>query len=197
MGNKSVSAPTIVPLRPGTVPPQSSLLDTGSAVPVELLEMLDTKLRSEKITRGATTPSRGATLGSGSVIGASGSVSDLNHGGGQPSRSSMTLKDIMTLGNGSFFVDPVGQEEERSVLSNKTWLRQHLHRSYLPPRKLRTQGHIYLRGRDTKRKMALGQRDIASMLPEGTIVRARPVTSMSLRPTSVVRVPKAKANFAP
>lgn len=193
MGSKSVSAPTLMPARPGTVPPQTSLLDAGSAVPLELLEMLDTKLRGDGAAR-ATTASLGgaATLGAGSTVGPSGSVADLQHGSDQPLRNSMSLKDIMTLGNGSFFVDPVGEEEERSVLSDKTWLRQHLHRSYVQPRKLRSQGHIYLRGRDTRRKMALGQRDVASILPEGTALRARPMTSMSLRPSKVTRVPKLR-----
>jgi N-acetylneuraminic acid mutarotase len=194
MGSKSVSAPTIVPVRPGTVPPQASFLDAGSAVPLELLELLDTKLRGDGAARAATASSGGAaTLGAGSTLGPSGSVADLQHGSDQPLRNSMSLKDIMTLGNGSFFVDPVGEEEERSVLSDKTWVRQHLHRSYVPPRKLRSQGHIYLRGRDTRRKMALGQRDVAAMLPEGTALRTRPMTSMSLRPTTTVtRVPKLR-----
>ena len=51
-------------------------------------------------------------------------------------------------------------DEERSMLSDKSWIRQHLFRSYVPPRNLRSQGHIYLRGRDTKNRMALGERDL-------------------------------------
>ena len=103
----------------------------------------------------------------------------------QRPRSHLSIKDIITLGNGSFFVDQTGEDEERSVLSNKSWLRQHLHRSYVPPRRLRSQGHIYLRGRDTRRKMALGEHDLPGLLPEGVKIKKRPTTSMSL-----ARVPK-------
>ena len=192
MGNKSFSAPSIVPVRPGTVPPQASLLDTGSAVPVELLAALDTKLRSNGNGRAVSASSTRGHLGASSTMGPSDSTFVSQHDSlsrsGHLLRNSLSLKDVITLGNGTFFVDPFGQDEERSVLSDKTWIRQHLHRSYVPPRKLRSQGHIYLRGRDTRRKMALKQRDIASILPEGVTLRERPTTSFSLRPRS--RIPK-------
>ena len=168
----SLSTPS---LRPGSVPPLGSTLDGGeSALPPDFMNsMLGSDGDRTHTTGIDMTSGGGSTLGSG--VDSIGGINSMHR-----SRSNLSIKDIITLGNGSFFVDQTGNEAERSVLSNKTWIRQHLHRSYVPPRKLRSQGHIYLRGRDTRRKMALGEHDLPGLLPEGVKVRKRPTTSLSL-----------------
>ena len=177
----SLSTPS---LRPGSVPPLGSTLDGGaSALPPGFMNSIggDGGERTNTAVSGFDLTG-GSTLGSG--IDLSSGLGGINNM--QRPRSHLSIKDIITLGNGSFFVDQTGEDEERSVLSNKSWLRQHLHRSYVPPRRLRSQGHIYLRGRDTRRKMALGEHDLPGLLPEGVKIKKRPTTSMSL-----ARVPKA------
>jgi hypothetical protein len=157
-------------LRPVTGPPigGGSTLDGGaSALPLDFMASILGGTDGGGDTR--------AMMDGGSALSGLGGINNM-----QRPRSSLSIKDILTLGNGSFFVDQMGNEEERSVLSDKTWIRQHLHRSYVPPRRLRSQGHIYLRGRDTRRKMALGDHDLPSLLPEGVKMRKRPTTSLSL-----------------
>jgi N-acetylneuraminic acid mutarotase len=176
----SLSTPS---LRPGSMPPLESTLDGGaSALPPDFMKSI---LGSDGDRTGTT--AGGFDLTGGSTIGGDtlGGINSMNR-----PRSKLSIKDIITLGNGSFFVDQQGNDEERSVLSDKTWIRQHLHRSYVPPRRLRSQGHIYLRGRDSKRKMALGERDLPSLLPPGAKIKVRPTTSIGL-----ARVPKISARM--
>ena len=186
----SLSTPS---LRPGSVPPLGSTLDGGaSALPPDFMTSI---LGGVDMDRTGTVEGGGGGggggVGGGSTIGGLGGINNM-----QRPRSSLSIKDIITLGNGSFFVDQTGNDEERSVLSDKTWIRQHLHRSYVPPRKLRSQGHIYLRGRDTRRKMALGEQDLPSLLPEGFKMRPRPTTSVSLaRPKVTMNMLRRKNQY--
>ena len=142
----SLSTPS---LRPVSVPPLGggSTLDGGaSALPLDFMSTILGGVDMDQTVDGG-----------GSTLGSIGGVNNM-----QRPRSNLSIKDVITLGNGSFFVDQgVGSnDEERSMLSDKSWIRQHLFRSYVPPRNLRSQGHIYLRGRDTKNRMALGERDL-------------------------------------
>ena len=163
----SLSTPSLRPMTGPQVGGGSTLDGGASALPLDFMASI---LGGTGGTDGGV-----GTMDGGSALGGLGGINNM-----QRPRSSLSIKDILTLGNGSFFVDQMGNEEEKSVLSDKTWIRQHLHRSYVRPRRLRSQGHIYLRGRDTRRKMALGEHDLPSLLPEGVKVRKRPTTSLSL-----------------
>ena len=89
--------------------------------------------------------------------------------------NSLTLKDVLTLGNGSFFVDFAGVEEERRVLNDKSWRRQYLQRAYKRPQMLRRSGTIAMRGR---RRPLTSQ--VRKLLPDGCKIRERPSTRMQL-----------------
>ncbi len=154
--NRSMSAPSLLPGGGGRGQGRQSFSHVGAA--------------SSTVAGGSTlsASASASSMQSGLMQGSS-SMALAAAGGNQmlaPDRSSLNLLDILTLGNGSFFVDngPLAQAEERSALSNKTWIRQHLHRSYVPPRALRSQGHIYLRGKDTRRRMALGDQDLNDLV---------------------------------
>jgi len=169
----SLSTPSLRPMTGPQVGGGSTLDGGASALPLDFMASILGGTGGTDGGVGGGDPR--ATMDGGSALGGLGGINNM-----QRPRSSLSIKDILTLGNGSFFVDQMGNEEEKSVLSDKTWIRQHLHRSYVRPRRLRSQGHIYLRGRDTQRKMALGEHDLPSLLPEGVKVRKRPTTSLSL-----------------